>query len=70
MQEKVSKFGLILKKNQKHEIWFQSSRRGLYITGLFIVAIGSGGIKANVGPFGAQQLQMHGEGAIKSFFNW
>ncbi|XP_071829540.1 solute carrier family 15 member 4-like [Apostichopus japonicus] len=37
---------------------------------LFLVAIGTGGIKANVGPFGAQQLEEFGEGAIRSFFNW
>lgn len=37
---------------------------------LFLVAIGTGGIKSNVGPFGAQQLEELGEGAIRSFFNW
>lgn len=47
-----------------------NSRRALYMSGLVFVAIGTGGIKANVGPFGAQQLQDSGEAAVKSFFNW
>ncbi|KAL8604549.1 hypothetical protein ACOMHN_015833 [Nucella lapillus] len=47
-----------------------ASRRGLFLSSLVFIAIGTGGIKANVGPFGAQQLQEQGEGAVKSFFNW
>ena len=37
---------------------------------LVAIAIGTGGIKANVGPFGAQQLDDLGENAIQTFFNW
>ncbi|XP_071808235.1 solute carrier family 15 member 4-like [Asterias amurensis] len=45
-------------------------KQGFFICGLTLIAIGTGGIKSNVGPFGAQQLDDLGEGAVKSFFNW
>ena len=40
--------------------------------GIAMIAIGTGGIKANIGPFGAQQLEERGypATAIQSFFNW
>jgi len=34
------------------------------------LAFGTGGIKANVSPFGADQVREHGPGAIQKFFNW
>ena len=37
---------------------------------LVFVGIGTGGIKTNVGPFGAEQIEQHGEAAVRSFFNW
>ncbi|XP_076446957.1 solute carrier family 15 member 4-like [Babylonia areolata] len=46
------------------------TRRALFLSSLVFIAIGTGGIKSNVGPFGAQQLQEQGEAAVKSFFNW
>nr|KAG5685479.1 hypothetical protein BaRGS_013090 [Batillaria attramentaria] len=46
------------------------SRRALFLSSLIFISIGTGGIKANVGPFGAQQLLDLGEPAVKSFFNW
>ncbi|PIK49803.1 putative solute carrier family 15 member 4-like [Apostichopus japonicus] len=48
----------------------EPAKRAYFAIALFLVAIGTGGIKANVGPFGAQQLEEFGEGAIRSFFNW
>ena len=47
-----------------------SQQQGYFIVGLILVAIGTGGIKANVGPFGAQQMEDLGPGAVHSFFNW
>lgn len=45
-------------------------RRIFYIGGLSLVAIGTGGIKSNVGPFGAQQVEDMGAEAVQVFFNW
>ncbi|XP_053384777.1 solute carrier family 15 member 4-like [Mercenaria mercenaria] len=55
--------------------WFGSEvatgvRRRLFFSGLVLVALGTGGIKANVGPFGAQQVAELGADAVQSFFNW
>ncbi|XP_072051178.1 solute carrier family 15 member 4-like [Amphiura filiformis] len=47
-----------------------SAKQGYYMFALITIAIGTGGIKANVGPFGAQQLDDLGETAIQTFFNW
>ncbi|XP_045211600.2 solute carrier family 15 member 4-like isoform X2 [Mercenaria mercenaria] len=46
------------------------ARKGYFFSGLVLVAIGTGGIKANVGPFGAQQVDDLGADAVQSFFNW
>ncbi|XP_060577715.1 solute carrier family 15 member 4-like [Ruditapes philippinarum] len=46
------------------------ARKGYFFSGLVLVAIGTGGIKANVGPFGAQQVDDLGSDAVQSFFNW
>ncbi|XP_076074028.1 solute carrier family 15 member 4-like [Mytilus galloprovincialis] len=46
------------------------TRRGLFLSSLVLIAIGTGGIKSNVGPFGAQQVENLGPKAVQSFFNW
>ena len=40
--------------------------RAVFITALFLVAVGTGGIKANVSPLGAEQVLHRGPAAIKS----
>ena len=37
---------------------------------LVMIAVGTGGIKANVSPFGADQVQNQGPRAVQTFFNW
>ncbi|XP_071108042.1 solute carrier family 15 member 4-like [Haliotis cracherodii] len=46
------------------------ARRVYFLGGLVFVALGTGGIRANIGAFGAQQVQGLGEQAVQSFFNW
>ncbi|XP_055877764.1 solute carrier family 15 member 4-like isoform X2 [Biomphalaria glabrata] len=47
-----------------------TGRTALFGTALVCVALGTGGIKANVGPFGAEQIESLGKDAIQTFFNW
>ena len=37
---------------------------------LILIAIATGGIKANVSPMGADQLQDEGEDMVRKFFDW
>ncbi|XP_052818724.1 solute carrier family 15 member 4-like isoform X2 [Mya arenaria] len=46
------------------------TRKIYFFLGLVFIALGTGGIKANVGPFGAQQVEDLGSDAVQSFFNW
>ena len=48
----------------------QETRKIYFFLGLVFIALGTGGIKANVGPFGAQQVDDLGADAVQSFFNW
>lgn len=48
----------------------QDARTGYYMAGLFFVAVGTGGIKANVGPYGALQAEQIGPQAVQTFFQW
>ncbi|XP_002739447.1 solute carrier family 15 member 4-like [Saccoglossus kowalevskii] len=45
-------------------------KRFFYFIALLLVSIGTGGIKSNVGPFGAQQAEDLGRDAVQTFFNW
>ncbi|XP_063969040.1 solute carrier family 15 member 4-like [Lytechinus pictus] len=47
-----------------------SQKQGFFVFGLLLVSMGTGGIKSNVGPFGAQQMEDLGEGAVQTFFYW
>ncbi|XP_071129733.1 solute carrier family 15 member 4-like isoform X1 [Mytilus edulis] len=46
------------------------TRRRFFLSSLVLIAIGTGGIKSNVGPFGAQQVENLGPKAVQSFFSW
>ncbi|KAH9504087.1 hypothetical protein Btru_067696 [Bulinus truncatus] len=69
---------LILASSVNFESVFQQSDinpnvetlRIFYLVGLTLVALGTGGIKANVGLFGAQQVQDLGTQAVQVYFNW
>lgn len=41
-----------------------------FVLSLVLVALGTGGIKANVAPLGADQLARHGPRAVEIFFIW
>ena len=41
-----------------------------FVLSLVMIALGTGGIKANVSPFGADQVQKDGPRAVQTFFNW
>jgi len=41
-----------------------------FVMALVMIAFGTGGIKANVSPFGADQVEKDGPRAVQSFFNW
>ena len=40
------------------------------VISMLFISIGTGGIKANVAPFGAEQVKSLGPAAITVFFNW
>ena len=48
----------------------QSLRRVYFVFALVMIAFGTGGIKANVSPFGADQVEQEGPRAVQTFFNW
>lgn len=45
-------------------------RRLYFVFALVMIAFGTGGIKANVSPFGADQVEQEGPRAVQTFFNW
>ena len=46
-----------------------SSKEGFLGVSLFLIAIGTGGIKANLSPMGADQVKEQGEQMVQKFFN-
>ena len=47
-----------------------SSKEGFLGVSLILIAIGTGGIKANVSPMGADQVKEQGEQMVQKFFDW
>lgn len=47
-----------------------SSKEGFLAVSLILIALATGGIKANVSPMGADQLQDEGEEMVRKFFDW
>ena len=47
-----------------------TARLVYFVSALVMIAFGTGGIKANVSPFGADQVQQDGPRAVQAFFNW
>lgn len=48
----------------------RSMRLVYFAFALVMIALGTGGIKANVSPFGADQVEQDGARAVQAFFNW
>ena len=64
--------GCITKDGKEHSNWAATDlttnhafKMAVYISGLILVAFGTGGIKANVSPFGAEQISNRGPAAIQ-----
>nr|KAI8731472.1 solute carrier family 15 member 4-like [Biomphalaria glabrata] len=47
-----------------------TGRTALFGTALVCVTLGTAGLRANVGLFGAEQIESLGKDAIQTFFNW
>ena len=47
-----------------------SSKERFLAVSLIFIAIATGGIKANVSPMGADQLQDEGQDMVRKFFDW
>ncbi|XP_059149306.1 solute carrier family 15 member 4-like [Physella acuta] len=67
---------LLIQASSIHfDLWFdqelsQTGKSVVYLLGIFLLTLGTGGVKANISPFGAEQLESLGDGAVRSFFNW
>ena len=47
-----------------------SCKEGFLAVSLILIAIGTGGIKANVSPMGADQVEHEGPEMVQKFFDW
>ena len=47
-----------------------SGKEGFLAVSLILIALATGGIKANVSPMGADQLQDEGQDMVRKFFDW
>lgn len=63
--------------HNEHDSWAVTSltsnktfKKVIYLCGLVFVAMGTGGIKANVSPFGAEQVLNKGPERVQTFFIW
>ena len=62
---------MLQKLFHRNDIGHNETMRLVYFAiALLMIAFGTGGIKANVSPFGADQVQKDGPRAVQTFFNW
>ena len=46
-----------------------SPRRAYYVISIVFIAVGNGGMKPNIAPFGAQQVEQRGSEAVNTYFS-
>ena len=51
-------------------VFDKTARLVYFVLALVLIAFSAGGIKANVSPFGADQVEQDGPRAVQTFFNW
>ena len=51
-------------------VFNKTARLAYFLMALVLIAFSAGGIKANVSPFGADQVEQDGPRAVQSLFNW
>jgi dipeptide/tripeptide permease len=51
-------------------LFFKAYKRGYFLIGIVLAAVGHGGAQVTTSPLGAQQVEWMGESAVQSFCNW
>ena len=61
---------LLMLPVSKDNVHYNRAALIYFAIALIAIAFGTGGIKSNVAPFGADQVQQDGPRAVQTFFNW